>query len=279
MLAIASAASFFPGGPLFESFALRLTFTFLILSIAAATVPLVVSTAAIWRDPDASRVTRLHAAIGSSASLAFVSAALLFWVPVAWRSSDAGIERLARGLHDAGIPVQTTLVNYDAIGGPGRLRLINDPAIAYLRADTRAIWRRAAQVPGPLGYRYTDFMKKVAGALHRAGVPLMAGTDAMGGPLVAPGSSLHRELELLTESGLSPYEAMRAATVVPATFLGKEKEFGTIATGKRADLLLIDGNPLEDVTRLKRPNGVMTRGRWFTREQLQQMLTALAQGQ
>jgi imidazolonepropionase-like amidohydrolase len=101
----------------------------------------------------------------------------------------------------------------------------------------------------------------------------------MGAPLVAPGSSLHRELELLTESGLTPYEAMRAATVVPATFLGKEKEFGTIATGKRADLLLIDGNPLDDVTRLKRPTGVMTRGRWFTRDQLQQMMTALAQGQ
>ncbi|MGQ0735095.1 MAG: amidohydrolase family protein [Acidobacteriota bacterium] len=251
VLAVASAASFLPGGPLFQSVALRLILTFLILFMAAATVALVVSTAAIWRDPGATWVTRLHAALGSSASLAFMSAALVFWVPVAWRSSDAGIERLARRIHEAGIPVQTTLVAYDAIGGPGRQRLIDDPAIAYLRADTQAIWRRGAQAPGPPGYRYTDFMKTVAGALHRAGVPLMAGTDAMGAPLVAPGSSLHRELELLTESGLSPYEAMRAATVVPATFLAKEKEFGTIATGQRADLLLIDGNPLEDVTRLK----------------------------
>jgi hypothetical protein len=279
VLSVASAASFLPGGQLFESLALRLTFTFLILLMAAVTVALVVSTAAIWHDAGASGITRLHASLGSSAGLAVVCAALVFWVPVAWRSSDAGIERLVRRIHDAGIPVQTTLVAYDAIGGPGRLRLINDPAIGYLTADTQAIWRRGAQVPGPPGYRYTNFLKEVAGALHRAGVPLMAGTDAMGAPLVAPGSSLHRELELLTESGLTPYEAMRAATVVPATFLGKEKEFGTIATGKRADLLLIDGNPLDDVTRLKRPTGVMTRGRWFTRDQLQQMMTALAQGQ
>jgi imidazolonepropionase-like amidohydrolase len=70
---------------------------------------------------------------------------------------------------------------------------------------------------------------------------------------------------------------MRAATVVPAGFLGKNKEFGTITTGKRADLLLVDGNPLEDVSRLRQPVGVMTRGRWFTRERLQQMLAALAQ--
>jgi len=230
VLSVASAASFFPGGPLFESLALRLTFSSLILLMAAATVALVVSTAALWRDAGSSRVTRLHAALGSSASLAFVCAGVVFWVPVAWRSSDAGIERLARRIHDAGISVQTTFVNYDAIGGPGRLRLINDPAIGYLRADTRTIWRRGAQMPGPPGYRYTDFLKKVAGALIRAGVPLMAGTDAMGAPLVAPGSALHRELELLTESGLTPYEAMRAATVAPATFLGKEKEFGTIAT-------------------------------------------------
>jgi hypothetical protein len=129
VLSVASAASFLPGGQLFESLALRLTFTFLILLMAAVTVALVVSTAAIWHDAGASGITRLHASLGSSAGLAVVCAALVFWVPVAWRSSDTGIERLVRRIHDAGIPVQTTLVAYDAIGGPGRLRLINDPAI------------------------------------------------------------------------------------------------------------------------------------------------------
>jgi imidazolonepropionase-like amidohydrolase len=118
-------------------------------------------------------------------------------------------------------------------------------------------------------------MKNVAGALHRAGVPLMAGTDAMGGPRIAPGASLQHELQLLIESGLTPYEAMRAATVVPATFLKRRDEFGTIATGKRADLLLLDGNPLQDVGYLAQPAGVMAGGRWFTREQLQQMLATL----
>ena len=274
VLAVLCAASFLPGGPMFESVALRLAFTSLIALAAAAALGLMISSASIWRDRITSPLTRMEAAGLSVASLMFLCAGLVFWLPVAWRSSARGIEQLAKRVHDAGIPVQTTLVVYDAIGGPGWLRLTKDPAIEYLRADTRAKWHRVAKRAGP--FYYTDFMKKVAGALHRAGVPLMAGTDAMGFPLVAPGSSLHHELELLTDCGLTPYEALRTATVVPASFLGKENEFGTINPGKRADLLLINGNPLDDVTRLSRPIGVMTRGRWFTREQLQQLLATLA---
>jgi hypothetical protein len=280
LLALVSAVLFLPGGPLFESVVLRLVFTCSILSAAVASAIALVLTPAIWRDVGTSAVARWQVTLAAIAGLAFAGVGLMFWLPVAWRSSDAGIERLAERLHDAGIPVQTTLVAYDALGGPGRSRLVEDPAIEYLRADTRTLWRRVYQPRSGLpGYRYTDFMKKVAGALHRGRVPLMTGTDAMGLPLIAPGSSLHRELELLTESGLTPYEAMRAATVVPAAFLGKDQEFGTLQIGKRADLLLVDGNPLEDLTRLKQPVGVMTRGKWFTREQLEQMLAGLTREQ
>ena len=274
VLAIACGVLLFPGGPLFGSVTLRLAFTLAILMMVPATVWLVVRTIAIFRHRDASPADRVQAAVASSASVLLASAALAFWMPVAWRSTDAGIDRLAKRTHDAGIPVMTTLVVYDAIGGPGQSRLADDPTIDSLSADVRTRWRSLSQAAMP-GYRYTDFMKQVAGALHRAGVTLIAGTDAMGMPLVAPGSALHRELELLVGSGLTPYEAMRTATVAPASFLRKDKEFGTVAVGRRADLLLVDGNPLEDVTRLRRPVGVMVRGRWITREQLRQMLTAL----
>ena len=100
----------------------------------------------------------------------------------------------------------------------------------------------------------------------------MAGTDAMGLPLVPPGGSLHRELQLLSASGLSPYEVMRSATVVPAAFLGKTKEFGTITVGQRADLLLVAGNPLETLEALRRPMRVMVRGRWLARQRLDELL-------
>ena len=103
----------------------------------------------------------------------------------------------------------------------------------------------------------------------------MVGTDAMGMELVAPGSSLHRDLQLLLASGLSPYEAMRSATVVPAAFLGKTKEFGRIVMGQRADLLLVAGNPLENLSVLKRPIGVMVRGRWLPRQKLDELLHPL----
>jgi imidazolonepropionase-like amidohydrolase len=101
----------------------------------------------------------------------------------------------------------------------------------------------------------------------------------MGLPLVPPGSSLHRELQLLSASGLSPYEVMRSATVVPAAFLGRAREFGTIALGQRADLLLVAGNPLEDLGTLKRPMGVMVRGRWLPREKLDELLKLLAKNE
>jgi hypothetical protein len=267
---------FLPGGPHFESVSLRLGFTLAILVITGLAVALLLVTTRIWRDEITSLARRVQVAAASLASLTLVCAGLVFWLPVAWRSSDGGIDRLATRLAAAGLPVQTTLVAYDAIGGPGRMRLVQDAALEYLSPDVRERWRRIPQIV-PREYRYTAFMQRVAGALHRAGVPLIVGTDAMGYPWIAPGSSLHRELALLVESGLSPYEALRAATVVPARFLGRADEFGTIAPGTRADLLLVDGNPLDDLGRLQRPAGVMTRGRWFTRDELTAMLRAMTQ--
>ena len=77
------------------------------------------------------------------------------------------------------------------------------------------------------------------------------------------------------ESGLTPYEALRAATVEPASFLGKEEEFGTIAVGKRADLLLVEDNPLESIGHLRALAGVMARGRWISRGEMERTLDAL----
>ena len=245
------------------------------VSIAVATLLLSALTARLWRDTNASTTARLHTSLVSIASLALGFCLAVFWVPLSWRSTDRGIERLAERLHDAGISVQTTLVAYETLNTPGRLRLLQDPVINYLRPETRDRWHRqpAAGIPGN---HYTAFAKKVVSALQRGGVLLVAGTDAMGLPLVAPGSSLLRELELLTEGGLTPYEAIRAATVAPAAFLHKTNEFGTIDVGRRADLLLVDQNPLQGVGHLKQLIGVMVRGKWLQREQLRRMLETLA---
>ena len=105
------------------------------------------------------------------------------------------------------------------------------------------------------------FAKEVAavGALHHAGIPVVAGTDQ-----AVPGYSLHREIELYVQAGFTPMEAIQAATIVPARVMGVEKESGTVEKGKRADLILIKGNPLEDIHNTRNieyviANGVMYR--------------------
>ena len=104
----------------------------------------------------------------------------------------------------------------------------------------------------------------VVAALHAAGARILAGTDS-GIDVTAPGTSLHDELAELVASGLSPLEALRAATTGPAEFLGKVEEIGTISGGARADLVLVDGDPREDVGVLRHPRAVMLRGAWLER--------------
>ncbi|MBL8179819.1 MAG: amidohydrolase family protein [Bryobacterales bacterium] len=101
---------------------------------------------------------------------------------------------------------------------------------------------------------------QVVGQLHRTGVGILAGTDA-GNRGSEPGDSLHRELELLVEAGLTPLEALQSATRNAAWFLGKQKEWGTIEKGRAADLVLLEANPLEDIRNTRRIAAVVLRGR------------------
>ena len=108
-----------------------------------------------------------------------------------------------------------------------------------------------------------------------AGDRLIMGTDAMGFPTIVPGESAFFELSLLTKAGLSPFAALKTATVNPAKFLGKTGEFGIIAPNARADAVLLDRNPLEDLGALREPRAVLVRGKWLPREDLDRMLQAL----
>ena len=105
----------------------------------------------------------------------------------------------------------------------------------------------------------------VVGALHRAGIPVVAGTDQ-----TVPGYSLHREIELYVQAGFTPMEAIQAATIVPARVMGLEKELGTIEKGKRGDLILITGNPLEDIHNTRNVDYVITNGTLYHTAELWQ---------
>jgi imidazolonepropionase-like amidohydrolase len=98
----------------------------------------------------------------------------------------------------------------------------------------------------------------ILGALHRAGIPIMAGTDQ-----TIPGHSIHREIELYVKAGFTPMEAIQAATVVPARAMGLDKDSGSVEVGKRADLIVIDGDPLEDIRNTRDVTAVITNGKLF----------------
>ena len=113
--------------------------------------------------------------------------------------------------------------------------------------------------------RLSQKISKIVGALHRAGIPIVAGTDQ-----AVPGYSLHREIELYVQAGFTPMEAIQAATIVPARAMGVEKELGTVQKGKRGDLILINGDPLQDIHNTRNVEYVITNGTMYHTAELWQ---------
>jgi len=122
--------------------------------------------------------------------------------------------------------------------------------------------------------RVYDLYLAIVHTLRERNARLLLGTDAPK-PTVLPGFSLHDELQSFVQAGLTPYQALRAGTSDAAIFLHQEAEFGTVGSGRRADLLLLKANPLENVDNVDKRIGVMVAGRWFTEAELQQRLLAL----
>jgi imidazolonepropionase-like amidohydrolase len=152
------------------------------------------------------------------------------------------------------------------------LRYLSRSLIGQWLAETAEVAAGVALAgAGATQRRYADIVR----GLHTAGASLLLGTDSSN-PWVVPGFSIHEELAHLVAAGLSPFDALRAGTRDAARFLGQASEFGTIEVGKRADLLLLAGDPFADVGNLRRRIGVMTRGRWLTEPDLQSRLEALA---
>jgi imidazolonepropionase-like amidohydrolase len=100
--------------------------------------------------------------------------------------------------------------------------------------------------------------EQVIGAFHKAGIPIVAGSDTG-----LPGYGLYRELELYVKAGMTPLEAIQSATIVPARAMNLANESGTIEPGKRGDVILIDGNPLENISDIRKVSRVVSNGRMY----------------
>lgn len=157
------------------------------------------------------------------------------------------------------------------------------PEMRYLPPSTGEFWSRSNErVIRRMSPEDFDSVaegervrKRLVKFLHEGGGRLLLGTDTPN-PFVLPGFSIHEELQNLVDSGLTPYQALKAGTRDAAEFMGASNEVGTVSAGKRADLILVEGDPLESIANTTRRVGVMARGRWYTAADLQRQLDSLA---
>lgn len=158
--------------------------------------------------------------------------------------------------------------------------ITNDTRLKYMPRMITASWDPYADLrfvksrtpdDVALGKRVYQKERQIVGAMQRAGVDILAGTDTLN-PYCFPGFSLHDELALLVQAGLTPMQALQAATRNAARFMGREAELGTIEPGKLADMVLLDRNPLKDIGNTRIISALVFNGRLFPKSELVEML-------
>jgi len=163
-----------------------------------------------------------------------------------------------------------------------KTNLLLDPRVRYVPQNVRKIWLQGVQAQLE-NYSEADFTLReeivkhsleIVGKMQAAGVRIMAGTD-IAAPNVFPGFSLHEDISFLVEAGLTPMQALQAATKNSAEFLGKLKVQGTVEQGKLADLLLLDSNPLDDIHNTQKIRALVLRGKLWDRTALDGLLASV----
>lgn len=154
------------------------------------------------------------------------------------------------------------------------------PELKYVPENAVAIWgkmyeARTKQIPASVTKNVMANRKVILKALHAGGVKILMGSDAPQ-QFTVPGYALHHELTFLRDAGLTPYEILKTGSVNAGQYFAKQDSFGTIESGKRADLVLLNGNPLADITNVDKIEGVMVNGKWYSRADLDARLAKIA---
>ncbi len=194
-------------------------------------------------------------------------------------------KKVVNDLAASGIYMDPTLIVYKMVGEWASDEYLsamrNNPELRYLPADLREHWLNPATNPYqeegfPITKTEVDknltILFLLTKELHDAGVPLMTGTDTFG--TLVPGLSLHQELQLFVEAGLTPFEALKCSTVNVAAYLGETGAAGVIQVGARADFILLDRNPLIDINNSQSVSGVHTHEHWFSQTELATLLNS-----
>jgi imidazolonepropionase-like amidohydrolase len=182
---------------------------------------------------------------------------------------------LAAVLVKNGTALCPTIIQYRIAMLGDDASVIKDERLQYVDSLDRKSWAEFAArfSPGNRSLRELRYQKglDVIRMMHQGGVQLLAGTD-LGNPFLYAGYSLHDELSLFVQAGLSPLAALQTATINPAKYAGKEKEIGTVTQGKIADLILLDDNPLTNILNTKKINAVILNGKLLKRKDLDKLL-------
>jgi imidazolonepropionase-like amidohydrolase len=169
----------------------------------------------------------------------------------------------------------TLVISYKQLAG--NPDLLSDSHLQYLPPSLQALYRNLPLTPRRPPDQANTILtteRTIVSAMQSQGVALLAGTDTPGWG-VFPGYALHEELALLVAAGLSPLQALQAATINPARFIGMDGDLGSIQTGKLADLVLLDANPLDDIHNTTKIEAVVQSGKLLTRTDLDSMLDDL----
>lgn len=175
------------------------------------------------------------------------------------------------------VPTHTLLQNFAAAGNTQAV--FERPQNLYLPPGLLANYkaalnRRAAGVTDESASKYLALRDRLVKQLHDKGVGILLGSDA---PQIfnVPGFSVHRELAAMVAAGLTPFEALQTGTTNPATYFDQEAVFGKLIPGLSADLIWLARNPVEDIDNTREIRGVMVRGRWLDRQEIDEGLAAI----
>ena len=198
------------------------------------------------------------------------------------RGEPAKLAAIVKLTRETGTWVVPKMCLWETIIGAADLeKMSNFPELKYMPQDQVGQWKKSYQElltrqDNRLPAEQTAANRKVLlKALSDGGVKILFGTDAPQ-QFSVPGFSIHREIRAMTDAGMRPFDILRSATVNVGEYFKDKDRFGVIAPGTRADLLLLDANPLEDASNVAKRSGVMVRGQWLAEREIQTRLEKIA---
>ena len=196
---------------------------------------------------------------------------------------EENIPELVRLTKEVGVwivPTQAMMERW--IGPTPPQELANDPEMKYIDPRTLNAWVRTKEnvlsqpdYNAERALRFNEIRREILNQMNDQGVGILLGSDA---PQVfnVPGFSIHREMESMRASGMSAYEILKSGTVNPSIYFGDENEYGKVKVGMAANLILVNGNPLTNIQNIKKPAGVMVKGKWLSDQAIAAKLAEIA---